>query len=240
MRPWLLLLLCLWSTPAWAGVEAARSAFAAGRAALEAGEQGEALRHFEQAASHAPTWLLPSLELGQLAARRKEGVEEARARLLALEAAGAKNPRFHRILGDLAELLGDEAQAVDAWRRSLELLPNQEEVLRQRAGALERLGRFDEAVEVHGRLVALYPHDLVYRARLAHALEQAGKFDEARTQLRILVDRQPGKEAPLRRLARFHERRGEAREAARWHREADRAGQRPPERRMRPLPPSRR
>jgi tetratricopeptide (TPR) repeat protein len=238
MRIWIPLLL-LWCSPAWAGVDTARSAFAAGRAALEAGEQARALEAFQAAADHAPTWLLPALEIGELAAQRREGMEEARARLAALEPAGASNPRFHRVVGDLLELLGQERQAVDAWGRSLELLPD-EEVLRKKAGALERLGRHLEAVEAYGRLVALHPHDFVYRARLAHALEQAGKHEEAQAQLRILVDRQPGKEAPLRRLARFYERRGQQQEAARWHREADRAGGRQVERRMRPLPASRR
>lgn len=240
MRRWtpLPLFLLLASLPAHGGVEEAREAHARGLAALEAGDEAGARRAFLQATEEAPTWILPALDLGDLAAKRKDGVGEARALLLRVGPYGKGNPRLHRLLGDLGEIEGNDAAAAAAWEESLRLLGDQERVRAARAAALERLGRHGEAAEEYGRLVADHPHDLVYRARFAHALEQAGAFAEARAQLRILVERQQGQEAPLRRLARFHERRGEVEEARRLHAQADRAGNRPPERKLRPLLPS--
>lgn len=234
-----IVLVLLAAPPARA--EDPRVSFARGKALLAEGEENAARSAFLRAAEAAPTWLLPQLELGELAVRRREGVAEARAALAALADGGVTNPRYHRVLGDLAELEGDDAAAVTAWRASLERLPEQVEVRLRMAAALERRGRHAEAAEAYAVALARNPSDLVVRARYASALEASGAWEEAREQLGILVRLQPGKEIPLRRLARFHERRGELDEARRLHQEADRAGRRgEPPRKMRPLPPSRR
>src|SRR5690606_647789 len=224
-----------------ARAEDPRAAFARGKALLEQGDETAARAAFLEAAEAAPTWLLPYIELGELAVRRREGVAEARAELRARAESGERNPRYHRLLGDLAELDGDDAAAVEAWRRSLGLLSEQVEVRLRMAAALERLGRHEEAADAYALVLAHDPGDVVVRARHAAALEAAGRWDEAREQLRTLVRLQPGQELPLRRLARFHERRGELQEARRRNEAADaRARRRPREPRMRPLPPSKR
>jgi len=222
-----------------ARAEDPRDSFARGKALLEQGDEVAARAAFLRAAEAAPTWLLPYLELGELAIRRRENVVEVRAEMRALADIGEGNPRYHRIQGDLAELEGDDAAAIEAWRTSLALLPEQTDVRLRMATALERLGRHEEAAEAYAAVLAADPGDLVVRARHAAALEAAGRWEEAREQLRTLVRLQPGKEIPLRRLARFCERRGELEEARRLHEEADRLARRgPPQRRMRPLPPS--
>lgn len=232
-----LLLLVLAST-AHASVQEARTHFTQGKELLEAGDQAGAREAFLRAVEEAPTWHLPWLELGELAIERREGVAEVRTALLEVAVPGG-NPRYHRILGDLAELDGDDAAAVDAWEASLARHGSQDDVRLRRAAALERLGRAEEAVEAYAILVARNPADLVVRARHAHALEAAGEYEAAREALETLVRFQPGQEIPLRRLARFLERRGEVEAARRAHAEADRLGQRGPPRKMRPLPPSR-
>lgn len=239
MRPLLLVLsLLLISSSAQATAGDARASFALGKARLEQGDEVGAREAFLLSTKAAPTWLLPWLELGELAVRRREGIGEARQALAALEASGARNPRYHRILGDLAELAGEDEAAVAAWGASLARLPEQDDVRLRMASALERLERHEEAAQAYARLLARNPADLIVRARHAHALEAAGAYEAAREELETLVKLQPGKEIPLRRLARFLERRGEVERARRIHAEADRVGQRPPPRKMRPLPPS--
>lgn len=241
MRPLLTFLLVLLSTQAaQASPQEARAAFHRGKARLEAGDESGARAAFVRACEEAPTWLLPWLELGELAARRREELGATREALLRLEGAGAKNPRYHRILGDLAERLGEDEAAAAAWGASLARLPSQDEVRLGRASALERLGRHAEAAGEYARLLARNPRDLVVRARHAHALEAAGEPLAAREELETLIKLQPGQEIPLRRLARFFERQGELAAARRLHAEADRVGRRGPPRKMRPLPPSRR
>lgn len=240
MRASLVSLALLFASLAQASVDDPRALFELGKARLEAGDEVGAREAFLRSSEEAPTWLLPWLELGELAVRRREGVEEAREALLALQESAGRNPRYFRILGDLLELLGEDEGAVEAWQVSLTRFPEQDEVRLRMAAALERLGRPEEAASAYSRLLYRNPSDLVVRARHAHALEASGAYDEAREELETLVKLQPGKEIPLRRLARFFERRGELEAARRLHAEADRVGQRGAPRKMRPLPPSRR
>ncbi len=233
----LVLMLLLLASRAHGSAQDARAHFDEGRARLAEGDQAGARAAFLRAVDASPTWILPWIELGELAVARREGVREAREGLLALDAP-VGNPRFFRVLGDLAELDGDDAAAVAAWRTSLEADGRQDELRLRRAAALERLGRPAEAAEEYARILASQPADRVVLARHAHALEAAGDFEAARAALEALVRLQPGKEIPLRRLARFLERRGAHEEARRVHAEADRAANKGPPRKMRPLPPS--
>lgn len=239
MHRFFALLILLFASTAQGSAQDARAHFDRGKARLADGDQAGAREAFLLSVEAAPTWLLPWLELGELAVARREGVEEAREALRALGPPGS-NPRYHRILGDLAELAGDDEAAVGAWRNSLAVLAWQDEVRLHMAAALERLGRPAEAAEEYAHLVERHPGDLVVLARLAHALEAAGAYESAREALETLVRYQPGQEIPLRRLARFLERRGELEAARRAHAEADRVGRKGAPRKMRPLPPSRR
>lgn len=222
-------------------MEAAAARYRAGQAALEQGDQAEAAAAFEQAAEAAPTWLLPRLELASLAVARREGMAAAREALLRVAGEDSDVSRVHRVIGELHALEGDDARAVAAWQKALQLRPWDDELRSRRASALHRLGKADEAADEWMRVVRAMPGELHLRARLAMALEDAGRFDEAQAQLEDLVRRQPGKEAPVRRLARFFERRGEREAALAAHGKADKLREKPrPSRKLRPLLPSRR
>lgn len=217
----------------------ARALYLRGRDAMDRGDQALAREAFLAAAEALPTWLLPRLELGELALARREDVIPIRDELLSFAQRGEDGPRLYRLVGELSLEAGDDETAQAYLAKALASRPGQPTLHVKRAGALERLGRHDEAAAEYSRALADSPDDLALRAVLASALENAGHFDEARVQLQELVDRQPGREAPLRRLARFYERRGDLERARELHRRADRAkGWTPPDRKLRPLPPS--
>ncbi|WP_373045173.1 tetratricopeptide repeat protein [Vulgatibacter sp.] len=219
-----------------------RDAFARGQASLEAGDAAAARAAFEEAAAASRGWLLPRLELAELAVQRRERLAEERAALL--EAAGADSdvPRVHRLLAELAELQGDDAAAAESWGAAIERMPYDHDLKQRRAAVLFRLGRFGEAATDWERVVRARPDEPHLRAQLADALEQVGRHEDARTHLDAAIRLLPGREAPVRRLARFLERRGEKREAAALHAQADRLRARPQQqqRNLRPLLPSKR
>ncbi|AKU91726.1 hypothetical protein [Vulgatibacter incomptus] len=193
---------------------------------------------FDEAIHRAPTWPLPYMEKAERAIARREGIDEARADLLRLEPANREIPRLHRLLGELAELAGDDRASEAHLKRCLELLPEQTLVRERRAAILSRLSRHGEAADEYGIALTQTPFDDALRSRYADALESAGRYEEARAQLDWLVQRQPGKEAPLRRLARFFDRRGDRRAAAEVTARADKLRSSGDKRQLRPLQPS--
>jgi len=233
------LVLSMLPFSAFASSEGVPSLLNWGQSLREAGKPEIAEVGFDAAIDRSPTWVLPYLARAELAIERNEGIREARAEVSALEARRSQNPRLHRILGQLAALDGDDAAAVAAFQRSLDLRPEQPATRAERAAALGRLGRHDEAVSEYARAVQELPNDNALRSRYADSLEAAGRFKEARKELDLLVKRQPDREAPLRQLARFLERRGDRKGAAAAAAKADRL--RPGgDRNLRPLPASKR
>lgn len=217
--------------------EGVSSLLAWGNHLLAEGEPEIAEVGFSAAVERAPTWPLPFMEQAELAIARREGVEEARAHLARLEPANQGIPRLHRLIGELAELSGDDQAAARSLAKALDLRPDQPQTRARLAAVLSRLSQHDRAAAEYARVMEDLPGDHGLRSRYADSLESAGRYKEARQQLDLLVQRQPGKEAPLRQLARFLERRGDRRGAAAVNAKADAAAGK--QRNMRPLPPSR-
>lgn len=219
-----------------------REAFQRGQTALKAGDAAAARESFEQAASESRGWLLPRLELAELAVQRRERVAEERAALLAAAGPASDVPRVHRLLAELSELLGEDEASAASWSEAIARMPYDVDLRIRRAQVLFRLGRYAESADDWERAVRARPDDPALRMMLADALEGAGRKDEARAQHEQSIFLQPGRESPVRRFARFLERVGDKREAAVQHAKADRLRARPaqPRRDLRPLLPSKR
>lgn len=107
-------------------------------------------------AAAPPPAALPALppgdreRLDEAARLLADGLELERAALL-LAAVPASGARRDRLLGQLAELTGDDAGAVAAYERAL-ALEEDEELRLRRALALERLGRGEEVARDLERL----------------------------------------------------------------------------------------
>jgi tetratricopeptide (TPR) repeat protein len=86
---------------------------------------------------------------------------------------------------------GDLEGAVAAYRRFLELQPNNVEAHSNLGAALARQGRSEEAIEQYGRALAIDPARTVVRLNLALALYKANRIAEAAAELQRVVAEQP-------------------------------------------------
>lgn len=87
---------------------------------------------------------------------------------------------IHRILGGLLALDLKDAEAVEQFRRSLELDPDRGDVRRKLANALARTGRFEDALPHYAALLATYPeHTAELEVQRATALVNLERPEEA-------------------------------------------------------------
>jgi predicted Zn-dependent protease len=207
------------------------------RALRAEGDLAGARGRLEAALAAAPASDQVRLELADLLVADGREADRAAA-LLDGVAAREGNAPFCRVSAHLAELRGDGAAAADAYGRALALEDDPELRLR-RALVLEELGRGPEALSELERVRLARPDDALVRARLAVRYEAAGRTSEAEAELMRLADAAPERAAPWRELAAFYRRVGRAEAARPAEARADQAAG-PRERKLRPLPPSRR
>lgn len=148
--------------------------------------------------------------------RRPEGAREARAVLERLQRLAPNDPDVLQLMGLAMRRLGDDAAALDWYRRSLERHPRQPHVFFNLGNTLDALGRHAEAAEAYREAWRLQPSD--HRAALAFAdsLLAAGRYEEAHETFTQLTARHPKTVAVwigLARALRRMERHAEAAEA---------------------------
>ena len=204
------------------------------------GDLASAERLMRQAASEAPEWPLPMIDLAELLVREGSAAE---ARSLAETAVrlDPDAPRAWHVASLAEDLTGALSAAEASDRRALELRPGYAEAGDHLAQLLWNEGKRQPAIELYLKLVGERPGDLPLLATLASAEEEAGATEQAEQALRTLARIEPQSPVWHRRLARLLEGEGKNREAAQELAAADRiAGTRRQERHLRPLLPSKR
>jgi tetratricopeptide (TPR) repeat protein len=93
--------------------------------------------------------------------------------------------------GTANERTGDHAGAERAFRRGLELAPNDAEILNALGWTLFQEGRTQEAVAEYERAVAADPRHAKSHNNLALALVELGRLDEAASHFRTSLELQP-------------------------------------------------
>jgi adenylate cyclase len=155
-----------------------------------------ALELFTQAAAIDPEY--PRAFLGQARAlnaliesgdRSREPaltrVRQALARAIELDPGLGEAYGFRSLLHRVYDWQFEAAEADS--QRSLDLAPNNAEVLQWRGVHLLAIGRGDEAVRLHRRAVDIDPADIAVRAHLCRGQFLAGRFEEAIEACRMLI-----------------------------------------------------
>ena len=132
---------------------------------------------------------------------------------------------FHRILGGLKALRGDDEEAISHFEKSLEIKEKQPGTRLKLANALSRVGRYDAALPHYEALVETekdFAADILVRR--GAALMNLGRSEEALADFRRAVDLQPGDPLVHTRYADALEHLGRRREAADQRNLAEQAG----------------
>ncbi|MFN7131130.1 MAG: tetratricopeptide repeat protein [Myxococcales bacterium] len=205
-----------------------------GRVAARAGDVKTAEVHLRRATQTFPTWGLAQIELAEVLLAQGPDTAGLPSALAAARSLEPHNPRAWRLTGLFHEQKNELGQAIDAYRRAVEIRPDLLEC-RERLGVLlAHEGRHKEAIPELAAVTSARPSEWGLRATLAEAYEREGQLEPAEAELRAVAD---GSGSPLfrRRLAQFYERTGQPKKAEAEYRRAD-AGR--PEKKMRALPAS--
>jgi tetratricopeptide (TPR) repeat protein len=193
--------------------------YAYAQALWQAGQQEEALSHYQLAAQ---------LEGGGSVKYRFDYAKsltalgrnaEAKAVYDAILASRPDSPGVLRDLASLAIQGGQPDQAVALLSRAAELTPQRAAVQEELGHALEKAGDTPKAIEAYNRAIELSPDSEMGRNLLADLLFREKRPDEAIALLRAGLDRKPDAAMLHRGLGSILERAGRPSEAAAEYRE---------------------
>jgi tetratricopeptide (TPR) repeat protein len=147
----------------------------------------------EQVPEHLAMLQQLLLEAGdqQLQAHRFESAEAALRQSLELVEAAAGWAQ----LGMAIAQQGQYEEAVDCWRRSVELEPAQPELYRRWGKTHQELREWREAIACYQQGLAHMPDDAELRHRLGHCLIRVGNLEQAIVELQKAVQLAPGDSA---------------------------------------------
>ncbi len=213
--------------------------FEAGTEAFSRGALGLAYQHWRRAASMAPDWDLPLIQLAHLHPLYDN---DQQAALKALEQAVAihgDNPRSRFMYGVALLQSGRTEEAERELRYAIAAKPGYLEA-RLRLGLLYRdIGDHLQALEQYEELVRRQPANAMAVATLAELYEENDRFSDAEQAYQRLIGLHHDSSWALTRLADFYSRRGQVELALKTRQRAEELN-RHKHRIMRPLLPSRR
>jgi protein O-mannosyl-transferase len=122
--------------------------------------------------------------------------------------------------GSACEERGDDASAIEAYGRALEVWPGFADAHYNLAGVLSRQKRPQEAVDHYREALRLKPGDVRYLVNLAHGLNGIGRPSEARDLLRRAIDLDPKSSLAYTNLGAVELALGDARAALEAYAEA--------------------
>jgi tetratricopeptide (TPR) repeat protein len=137
--------------------------------------------------------------------------------------------RIHYVLGGLLVNDGRDADAIDHYRRAIELDPSLVDTRIKLGNALARGERFEDAMAAYGAVLAAHPDNHAALLKQAATLMSLERDAEAQPLLEQLLALEPEHSEAMVRLAAILERRGEIDRAIDLRRRASRLDLRLPE-----------
>lgn len=215
----------------------ARQHITAGRAQMQKGEQRQALQHFVDAGQLDPNLALAFLESAQARLALGDDEKLILADLKKARALAPHNPRVDFVCGLFHESFGRETQALSAYQKALSKRATFPRALFRAALLEEHQGQQQRALAHYQQAFALEPENSAAALGGARVATQLGELTQAEKLLRDLHRRFPQNTRFLQQLVEVLKASGKAADAARFEKKlAQRQG---PERKLRPLLPSR-
>ncbi|MFW6051386.1 MAG: HEAT repeat domain-containing protein [Myxococcota bacterium] len=185
-----------------------------GRAQLEAGRADEAIETLERALRLAPARSGIRREIYDVlveAHRRTSRLQELADRL---EREG-RDFELLELLGRVHDELGNEDEALEAYRRALRLDRRHIDTRMRVVQLLSRSGRLDEVIDEYRKLIRIAPNEPRFVVELAQLFMQVGRRDEAMRLAERTSRRYPRDPAVHRALAELYGQWGEDERATR-------------------------
>ncbi len=199
----------------------------------QSGHDEAALALAEELSRATPSSALPHLEAVRLGLKLGREPATLEPHLQAARALAPDNPRVRYLAGVLKEGEGDDAAARALYLEAISLRQSYSEA-RSRLLALAIRSRDWALAEAQLRaLLVLGEHSVGKRLELARVLEEGGKLSQSETVLLALHYEEPANATVTAALADYYQRHNRMQEALALRRAA-------PEKKLRPLPPSRR
>ncbi|MEM6992472.1 MAG: tetratricopeptide repeat protein [Myxococcota bacterium] len=134
----------------------------------------------------------------------EEKIEEARATLAALAAAGSSESDVYLYLGGLERSAGRLVRAVAVFEAGLSIAPRGVELLSELAMTYAWSGRLDDAVTTYERALSVAPDDVNVRMGYARVLAWSGRHEESLALYREALEADPRSLEALRGAAFVH------------------------------------
>jgi tetratricopeptide (TPR) repeat protein len=118
-------------------------------------------------------------------------LQEYELALESLERATEIDPEYappYNMIGYAQRLLGNDAAAEQAFKKYIELIPDEPNPYDSYAEFLMRVGRFDESIDYYRKALEIEPHFVPSYVGIAHNQMLEGDFDAARSTLAGLAD----------------------------------------------------
>lgn len=144
---------------------------------------------------------------------------------LALQQDSAASPleqgRIHYVLGGLLVNDNRDAEAMQHFRRAVELAPELDDARVKMGNALARGGQLEDALAAYSEVAARRPRDVKVLLKRVSALMELGRDEEARADLERLAEIAPDSSEVHVRLATLLEKSGDAAGAIDRYRQAE-------------------
>jgi tetratricopeptide (TPR) repeat protein len=122
---------------------------------------------------------------------RQNKLEESYARVRAARDAHPEDARLHLLFGELSAGAGLRAEAEAAFRKAIEVDPNQLAGYGSLAGLMIRTGRKDEAIATYEAALAQNPKSASLHLMLGSLLEAAGRSEDAMPHYEAAIEIDP-------------------------------------------------
>lgn len=173
----------------------------------------EAIQHFQQAVELDPEFALAYVGLadstylnilygGLPEEEELPKMEEAVSAALALN---DELGEAHTTLAVLNRMRGRNADAVEAFKRAIELNPNYATARQWYGSTLVSLGRAEEGLAQKRKAQELDPLSAVVNLSVGMTLANLGRFEEALAQYEVVIEIDPAMPGPYERIADLHQ-----------------------------------